>query len=236
MHLNKNNLLQIYEFYVNVCDSFNLTYSYSLVYTKDYGVYKNNYHVYTNITRNAHLLNLPLLPDFQKVGIGWMNHHDHGHGKHLLFLRCGCLCLYTFSLLKRNCRENSDLFFGQLSVVRQTCCSKCYDCLCDYEINWKRFQRFFEKTTCNFIESRRQRDINNKLTNGTAKEIMCILVVEFNSKILYRCFLNAYNTRTQFWSVSPLSIFKLSSIRIRITNINIARKPYFLIFIHGHPH
>ena len=23
MHLNKNNLLQIYEFYVNICDSFN---------------------------------------------------------------------------------------------------------------------------------------------------------------------------------------------------------------------
>ena len=74
-----------------------------------------------------------------------------------------------------------------------------------------------------------------KLTNGTVKEIMCILVVKFNSKILYRCFLNAYSTRTQFWSVSALSLFKLSSIRIRITNINIARKPHFLICIHGHP-
>ena len=76
--------------------------------------------------------------------------HDHGHRKHLWFSRCGCLCFYT-KFSKRNCRENSDMIFRQLSVVRQTCCSKCYDCLCDYEINWKRCRICISGCTMNYV-------------------------------------------------------------------------------------
>ena len=55
MHMNKNNLLQIYEFYV-ICVML-------------YCLYKELPCLH-NISRNANLFYLPLQPDFQKVGIG----------------------------------------------------------------------------------------------------------------------------------------------------------------------